>query len=92
MLPVIVSLLQTRWDTPVWLQMLRRCLESNCEPAALHSLAQQLAGPEAAAVHRAVIIDQQQQLLMHQRQIDRQRERIDEQEQQLANQSDLAAR
>jgi hypothetical protein len=75
-------LVQASWDTPVWLQLLRRCAESDFHAAA--QLAQQLAGPDAEAVQRAVTLDQRRQSSAHRQQVIAQGQRIQQQQQQLA--------
>jgi hypothetical protein len=64
---VFVFLLQDCWDTPVWLQLLRRCAESDGQAAA--KLEQQLSGPDAAAVGSGLTLDQQRQFSAHRQQV-----------------------
>jgi hypothetical protein len=66
----------------VWLQLLRRCAESDFHAAA--QLARQLAGPDAEAVLRAVTLDQRRQSSAHRQQGFAQGRRILQQGQQLA--------
>lgn len=66
----------------MWLQLLRRCAESDFHAAA--QLAQQLAGPDAEAVQRAVTLDQRRQSLANRRQAVAQDQCIQQQRQQLA--------
>lgn len=79
---------------PVWQQLLLRCAaEPACQAAALRSLAEQLARPTAGAVHKAVTVDLQRQLVAQQQHCDRrfarQEKRLLQQQAQLAEQQEV---
>ena len=66
---------------PVWVRLLLRC--SGCNPQALAQLEQQLAGPDAVAIHMGVTLNQQQQLSVHHQRLSAQRQYIVQQVQQI---------
>lgn len=65
----------------MWVRLLLRC--SWGDPHALAQLEQQLAGPHAAAAHRGVTLDQQQQLSVHHKRLGAQRQYIVQQGQKI---------